>query len=586
MGGDDRLNDLAGSVSDGRSVDWDGAESRAENAEERAEILALRDVARIAEFNRTWQEGESGPGGEPGAVPRGGPLEAWGALSLLERVGAGATGEVWRAWDADLQREVALKFLHAGEDGLASGAGSPLVREARALARIRHPGVVTVYGVAEHGGRTGLWMEFLHGATLEEEIDRRGALDPGEVLRIGLRLSEALAAVEVAGLVHRDLKPANVVLSSDGRVVLTDFGLGRRRGLADADLRRASGTPIFMSPEVLAGEPATPRSDLYALGVTLRWALTGRPPFGVRTLEELKARAAAGPETALAAERPDAPASLVEAVERAMAPDPGRRFGSAAEMASVLGEAAAGSFSRPSRRWPWVAGLAALLVVAAGVRWREPLFHPRPGAPVDYDAPRVDFVPPAGADYRVEASLVERTGGSFHPLAPGDRVGPGDELSLRFHASRPLWVYVMNEDEQGETYLLFPQPLFDLRNPVPADSVAVLPGSIGGRENAWTVTSRGGREHFLVVASPQPVAEIEAELGKLPAAVPGRPVRYAPVASGTVERLRGVGGVTALPADASARGTDLFDRFESLAGFETVARGVWVRQITLENPLQ
>src|SRR5207249_11678616 len=114
------------------------------------------------------------------------------------------------------------------------------------------------------------------------------------------------------------------------------FGLGRRRALADAESWRMSGTPVFMSPGLLWGEPATPRSDLYALGVTLRWALTGRPPFAAANLDELRTESRRGPAKPLAEERPDVPSELAAAIERAMAPDSGARFGSAAGMAEAL----------------------------------------------------------------------------------------------------------------------------------------------------------------------------------------------------------------------------------------------------------
>ncbi|HEV2104911.1 MAG TPA: serine/threonine-protein kinase, partial [Candidatus Eisenbacteria bacterium] len=266
----DRLDALAGSVSDGRAVDWNG-EASAADALAQPSVLALRDVARIAEFNRDLQRSPgSGPDGRAPAPP----LEPgrWGELVLLEAVGGGASGEVWRAWDPRLQREVALKFLQA------TGAGETLLDEARALARVRHASVVAVHGIDTRDGRTGMWMEFLRGGTLAAEIERRGALPPAEVAHVGAALAAALAEVHRAGLVHRDLKPANVVLEPGGRVVLTDFGLGQRRDLPEAS-PRISGTPLFMSPERLDGEPATPRSDLYALGVTLRFALTGRAPF-------------------------------------------------------------------------------------------------------------------------------------------------------------------------------------------------------------------------------------------------------------------------------------------------------------------
>ncbi len=306
MHADDPLDDVADSILDGKPVDWEVAETRAAREGRAGESLAAAESGR------------------------------WGPFTLLELVGAGATGEVWRAWDASLQRDVAIKFLQAkvlGESGIHPAV---LLEEARAVARVRHPGVVTVYGIAEHDGRAGMWMEFLRGPTLATEIDRRGGLLPREVARIGLHLAAALEALDQAGLVHCDLKPANIVLESDGRAVLADFGLGWRRALLDDDAPRGLGTPLFMTPGLLTGEAPTPRTDLYALGVTLRWALTGHPPFRARRVEDLKAEIAHGPARPLAEERPEAPASLVRAIERAMDSGPSARRYTAAEFGSLL----------------------------------------------------------------------------------------------------------------------------------------------------------------------------------------------------------------------------------------------------------
>jgi TolB-like protein/Tfp pilus assembly protein PilF len=162
------------------------------------------------------------------------------------------------------------------------------------------------------------------------------------VIRLGIKLCDALDALDHAGIVHRDIKPSNIILESGGRAALTDFGLGSRRRLFEtASPRDGSGTPLFMAPSLLEGGPATPRTDLYALGVTLRWALTGRPPFEARTIEELRVEAVRGPASSLARERPDAPAALVRAIEKAMDGSPGAQLYTAAGLRRDLGEVVA-----------------------------------------------------------------------------------------------------------------------------------------------------------------------------------------------------------------------------------------------------
>jgi serine/threonine protein kinase len=258
---DDPIEDACRSIDEGQSVNWSLTESKLTNAPDQASARGLRELEKIAEFNRGLLQTSHGRSVEVVSVTT---PEQWGHLTLLELASSGKSGEVWRAWDAWLQREVALKFLFAVSESRTGD--SALLEEARALARVRHPGVVNVYGIGAHSGRIGMWMEFLQGDTLEREIERNGALSPAKVAEIGVDLCRALGAVVAAGLVHRDIKPSNVILESDGRAVLTDFGLGKRAAVAERERWRSSGTPLFMAPELLASEAATPRSDLYAWG--------------------------------------------------------------------------------------------------------------------------------------------------------------------------------------------------------------------------------------------------------------------------------------------------------------------------------
>lgn len=339
---DDKIDRLTRSISDGTPVDWARAGTDPDLDSDTVE--AMRHVARIAEFNLDLQRTPSDPvPGEAQAAPVAPPLERWRDLTLLEAIGSGARGEVWRAWDVTLQRQVALKFLVPSEGSRDTSASADLLSEARALARVRHPNIVTVFGIAEDQGRVGMWMECVPGITLRREIERVGALPAHRVARIGLQLCSALTALDAAGLVHRDVKPSNILLEGEDRVVLTDFGLGWRPEVGDDLAPRASGTPLFMAPEVLAGGTPTHQGDLYSLGVTLWWALAGQLPFEARTMGELRSQVARGPSQSLPEICPRAPRGLVEAILGAMKPAPSERTRTAAELTVRLRPFSAGA---------------------------------------------------------------------------------------------------------------------------------------------------------------------------------------------------------------------------------------------------
>jgi eukaryotic-like serine/threonine-protein kinase len=206
-----------------------------------------------------------------------------GRYELLDRIGRGAMGTVWRARDQVLHRDVAVKEVRLPP--LMSNRERAIVRErtlreARVSARLNHPGVVTVYDVVEASGTPWIVMELVAARSLDRVVAEDGPLPPRRAAETGLMLVGALASAHAAGIVHRDVKPGNVLVTSEGRAVLTDFGIAAVDG--DPALTQTGmvmGTPGFCAPERIRGEPATPASDLWSLGATLYAAVEGCGPF-------------------------------------------------------------------------------------------------------------------------------------------------------------------------------------------------------------------------------------------------------------------------------------------------------------------
>ena len=206
-----------------------------------------------------------------------------GRYYLQDPIGRGAMGTVWRARDALLARDVAVKevFLRdakSSEDMRVRYERT--LREARTAARLNHPGVVTIFDVVEADGRPWIVMELVQARSLERILAQDGPLPPHQAADAGVRLLGALAAAHAAGILHRDVKPSNVLLGPDGRAVLTDFGIATLAGDPALTLTgMVMGTPGFTAPERIRGEPATPASDLWSLGATLYAAVDGHGPF-------------------------------------------------------------------------------------------------------------------------------------------------------------------------------------------------------------------------------------------------------------------------------------------------------------------
>jgi hypothetical protein len=211
-----------------------------------------------------------------------------GRYRVVARLGRGGMGVVWRAVDEVLGREVAVKELRAYTDSDGpelAGLRLRMQREARAAARIRHPGVIAVHDVAEVDGRPLIVMELVDGPSLEDVLRDRGPLDPHEAAGIGAEVMDALAAAHRAGVLHRDVKPGNILLERSGRVVLTDFGIAMIEDPGDGsttNLTRSGelvGSLDYLAPERAQGADPGPASDVWALGATLFAAVEGSSPF-------------------------------------------------------------------------------------------------------------------------------------------------------------------------------------------------------------------------------------------------------------------------------------------------------------------
>jgi hypothetical protein len=247
--------------------------------------------------------------------------------SILGEIGAGGMGEVYRAKDLSLGREVALKFLSATMVG-DEHAMRLFLREARAAAALNHPAIVTVYDIGVLGGRPFICMEYIEGVDLATRLHDHGPIDVGEALGLTVRLAQALDYAHERSVVHRDIKPSNVIQSSDGGIKILDFGLAKVMQRDQGRTTFVAGTPEYMSPEQLAGREVDGRSDIFSVGVLLYEILTNTLPF-----EGALRAAVVVPPSARAAWLP---APLDDVVCKALALEPADRFQRARDLVAAL----------------------------------------------------------------------------------------------------------------------------------------------------------------------------------------------------------------------------------------------------------
>jgi tetratricopeptide (TPR) repeat protein len=325
------------------------------------------------------------PAEDPAPKPDAPPIARLGDYRLGRRIGAGAMGAVFLAEDETLGRQVAIKLI--GSDLTGSGdRGERFLREVRAVAKLRHPNIVSVHAAGEHSGFRYMAMEHVPGASLHDvlaESTTRGARPPlSDVLRWGTEIADALAAAHAAGIVHRDVKPSNIRIATDGRAVLLDFGLAVETGAATiTETGGFLGSPQYASPEQVGieGTPIDARTDVYSLGATLYEAFTGVAPFRGETRAQLFHHILTRDPAPLRKLDPSIPRDLETVVLAAIEKDPRRRHQTAAALAadltavsnglpvSVRPPSAAGRLMRWAKRQPAKAALVLALLIGIPV---------------------------------------------------------------------------------------------------------------------------------------------------------------------------------------------------------------------------
>ncbi len=320
-----------------------------------------------------------------------------GPYRLLAQLGQGSMGEVWRARDERLDRQVALKVLPA-ELARDPERRARMLREARAAAAIRHANVVTLYDVIEHAGSDILVMELVDGRTVSDILRKQGAPDLATGLRWIEQIADALVAAHSRRILHRDIKAANVMVTADGAIKVLDFGLAKQHDATaagsmtsmkpfvpeprksreeiayDATMYHTTdgallGTPMYMAPEQITGAEPGARSEVFSVGVLAYEILAGAPPYSATTVDALFQQILnTTPATGKLPERVRA------IVGRALEKDPAERYPSMRALRDAIAAARA-----PSKRWRWIAAIAVIAIAAVLVWWRTRVIPERPG---------------------------------------------------------------------------------------------------------------------------------------------------------------------------------------------------------------
>ncbi|MFI5897703.1 serine/threonine-protein kinase [Actinoplanes sp. NPDC051513] len=435
---------------------------------------------------------------------------------LEDRLGAGGMGEVWRAVDELLGRPVAVKAM------LPSVADDPdfarrFLAEAKSMARVNHPAVASIHDYGSVQGVAYLVMELVDGESLAQRLARAGRLGAPETMRLIAQAAEGLQAVHDQGIVHRDIKPANLLIRRDGSVVITDFGIARHE---DASRLTASGailgTPSYLSPEQVMGQAATPRSDVYSLGLTAYECLAGERPFvGDNPYAVALQRLQSAPRTIGIT----LPAQVLMVVERALATDPAHRWPSAAALAGAARNATGARPADTSPR-PADSGRAPARPSAS------PSSAPPSSAPPSSASP--SSAPPSSAS--PSSAPASRPGGTPHPRRKVITVA---WVAAVLIAATTAWFLTQshrgteNGGHQGDPTVAAAGPTAPAKAAIPAGFTACGQGFCPSEPMCWGgLTAIGGNaeppervpctedhywETFAAIAFPPGAAEVRAD---------------------------------------------------------------------------
>ena len=474
------IEDIARAWTDQEPVDWQAAERDGDLTATQLEQLRALDEMTLA-LRRVLRDARDD--GAPADM-----LFRWGPLEARRRIGAGAQAEIYQAWDPLLAQAVALKLFRG--DAVHGSSVAQQLREVRALAKVRHRNVVSVFGAAEHDGRFGIWTELVEGRTLEQQLADDGPFAIDDALAVGRDVLRAVIAVHAQGFVHGDVKTSNVLRERGGRIVLADFGACRLHQEGD-QLASIPGSVHYLPPEALCGEDAGAGGDVYAAAVLLYRLLGGRYPHAGKTAAELISAAQTVQPQSLVSVRPEVPEELSRLLAHALAPERSRRLSDAAQLLDELGELARARHP-PARAGRIRAAVAAGVLLAAALAAAAWL--------------RQGHAPPAAG---VDFAFARETAARLETLDTGAVLRTGDLLGARIALARPAFVYIFNEDDSGQVSVLFPLPGLDLQNPLPARP-AELPGLLHGQPYRWRVSTASGSEEFLVVIAARAVSELDA----------------------------------------------------------------------------